>query len=61
MKRKFCLVLECDTDDDINFIRSDIEQELSCATNSFDMISFYEVYPTNEVHFKSSEKFLQSC
>lgn len=43
MKKRVIVILEVETDDDINisdkFIRSDLEQEIHCASNYYDVIS----------------------
>lgn len=43
IKRRVTVILEVETDDDINasdeFIRSDLEQEIRCASNYYDIIS----------------------
>lgn len=44
MKKRVTIVLEVESEDEINmddrFIRQDLEQEISCASNSYEVISF---------------------
>ena len=43
MKKKITLILEVDSDDEINlndwFIQNDLMQEISCASNYYELIS----------------------
>lgn len=44
MKKRVTLILEVESEDEINmddkFIRQDLEQEISCASNRYEVISF---------------------
>lgn len=44
MKKRVTIVLEVESEDEINmddkFIRQDLEQEISCASNRYEVISF---------------------
>lgn len=44
MKKRVTIILEVESDDEINmsddFIRSDLEQEINCASNFYDIIDF---------------------
>ena len=56
MKKRVVVILEVETDDDINitdeFIRSDLEQEIHCASNYYDVISIKtEVLDKQELEF----------
>lgn len=43
MKKRIVITLEVDTDDELmqtdDFIRSDLESEINCASNYYDVIS----------------------
>ena len=43
MKKRVTVILEVESDDDINmsdkFIKNDLEQEIGCASNSYEVIS----------------------
>lgn len=60
MKKRVTIVLEVESDDEINmsdnFIRSDLEQEINCASNFYDIIDF----KTEIVVYKKEQEELLS-
>lgn len=60
MKKRVTIVMEVESDDEINmsdnFIRSDLEQEINCASNYYDIIDF----KTEIVVYKKEQEELLS-
>ena len=60
MKKRVTIVLEVESDDEINmsdiFIRNDLEQEINCASNFYDIVDF----KTEIVVYKKEQEELLS-
>lgn len=56
MNKRVTIVLDVSSEDDINmtdtFIKNDLETEINCASNSYDLVSFHAVTLRDQEHKK---------